>query len=64
MNFVESARAAEVPSRRDHHMIASSELGGIMIGLEFYSESTVVKPYFEELREKEEAAGGSGWHLY
>ncbi len=45
-------------------MIASSELGGIMIGFEFYSESTVVKPYFEELREKEEAAGGSGWHLY
>ncbi len=47
-------------------MIASSELGGIMIGFEFYSESTVVKPYFEELREKEEAAGhgGSGWgHL-
>jgi hypothetical protein len=26
---------------------------------EFYS--TVVKPYLEELREKEEAAGGSGW---
>jgi hypothetical protein len=31
------------------------------IGFEFYSESTVVKPYFEKLREKEEEAGGSGW---
>ena len=29
------------------------------IGFEFYS--TVVKPYFDELREKEEAGGGSGW---
>ena len=28
------------------------------IGFEFYS--TVVKPYFDELREKEEAGGGSG----
>ena len=28
-------------------------------GFEFYS--TVVKPYFEKLREKEEEAGGSGW---
>ncbi len=37
--------------------IAFNEYGGI--GFEFYS--TVVKPYFEELREKEEAAGGSGW---
>ncbi len=27
--------------------------------LEFYS--TVVKPYFEKLREKEEEDGGSGW---
>jgi hypothetical protein len=30
-----------------------------MIGFEFYS--TVVKPYFEKLREKEEEAGDSGW---
>ncbi len=37
--------------------IAFNNFGGI--GFEFYS--TVVKPYFEELREKEEAAGGSGW---
>ena len=36
--------------------IAFNDYGGI--GFEFYS--TVVKPYFEELREKEEAAGGSG----
>jgi hypothetical protein len=34
-----------------------NDSGGI--GFEFYS--TVVKPYFEELREKEEAADGSGW---
>ena len=40
--------------------IAFNDFGGIGgIGFEFYS--TVVKPYFEELREKEEAAGGSGW---
>ena len=42
--------------------IAISDYGGI--GFEFYS--TVVKPYFEELREKdssEEAAGGSAGHL-
>ncbi len=32
--------------------------GGI-IGFEFYS--TVVTPYFEKLREKEEEAEGSGW---
>ena len=37
--------------------IAFNAFGGI--GFELYS--TVVKPYFEELREKEEAAGGSGW---
>ena len=37
--------------------IAFNDYGGI--GFELYS--TVVKPYFEELREKEEAAGGSGW---
>ena len=37
--------------------IAFNDFGGI--GFEFYS--TVVKPYFEELREKEEAAAGSGW---
>ena len=37
--------------------IAISDYGGI--GFEFYS--TVVKPYFEELREKEEAGSGSGW---
>ena len=37
--------------------IAFDDYGGI--GFEFYS--TVVKPYFEELREKEEAGGGSGW---
>ena len=37
--------------------IAFNDFGGI--GFEFYL--TVVKPYFEELREKEEAAGGSGW---
>ena len=37
--------------------IAFNDYGSI--GFEFYS--TVVKPYFEELREKEEAAGGSGW---
>jgi hypothetical protein len=30
-----------------------------LASLEFYL--TVVRPYFEELREKEEAAGGSGW---
>ena len=30
-----------------------------MASLEFYL--TVVRPYFEDLREKEEAAGGSGW---
>ena len=36
---------------------AFSDYGGI--GFEFHS--TVVKPRFEELREKEEAAGGSGW---
>jgi hypothetical protein len=45
--------------------IAVIDDGGIgsveLEGVEFYSESTVVKPYFEELREKEEAAGGSGW---
>jgi hypothetical protein len=45
--------------------IAFIDYGGIgpveLEGFEFYSESTVVKPYFEELREKEEAAGGSGW---
>ena len=35
----------------------SHDFGGI--GFEFYS--TVVKPYFEKLREKEEEAGGSGW---
>jgi hypothetical protein len=34
-----------------------NDFGGI--GFEFYS--TVVKPYFEKLREKEEEAGGSGW---
>ena len=37
--------------------IAFIDYGGI--GFEFYS--TVVKPHFEELREKEEAGGGSGW---
>ena len=37
--------------------IALNDFGGI--GFEFYS--TVVKPYFEKLREKEEEAGGSGW---
>ena len=39
--------------------IAFNDFGGI--GLEFYS--TVIKPYFEKLREKaaEEEAGGSGW---
>ena len=37
--------------------IAFDDFGGI--GLEFYT--TVVKPYFDGLREKEEAAGGSGW---
>jgi hypothetical protein len=37
--------------------IAFNDYGGI--GFEFYS--TVVKPYFEGLREKEAAAGGSGW---
>ena len=37
--------------------IAFNDFGGI--GFEFYS--TVVKPYFEKLREKEEEAGGSGW---
>ncbi len=36
--------------------IALSDFGGI--GFEFYS--TVVKPCFEKLREKEEAAGGLG----
>jgi hypothetical protein len=36
--------------------IAFNDYGGD--GFELYS--TVVKPYFEELREKEEAAGGSG----
>ncbi len=40
--------------------IAFNDFGGI--GLEFYtSNKTVVKPYFDGLREKEEAAGGSGW---
>ena len=40
--------------------IAVNDFGGI--GLEFYtSNMTVVKPYFDGLREKEEAAGGSGW---
>jgi hypothetical protein len=34
-----------------------SDCGGI--GFELYS--TVVRPYFEKLREKEEEAGGSGW---
>jgi hypothetical protein len=37
--------------------IAFNDFGGI--GFEFYS--TVVKPYFEGLREKAKAAGGSGW---
>ena len=37
--------------------IAFNDFGGI--GFEFYS--TVARPYFEELREKEEAAGGLGW---
>ncbi len=37
--------------------IAFNYFGGI--GFEFHS--TVVKPYFEKLREKEEEAGGSGW---
>ena len=37
--------------------IAFNDFGGI--GFEFYS--TVVKSYFEKLREKEEEAGGSGW---
>ena len=37
--------------------IAFNDFGDI--GFEFYS--TVVKPYFEKLREKEEEAGGSGW---
>jgi hypothetical protein len=36
--------------------IAFSDFDGI--GFEFYS--TVVKPCFEKLREKEEAGGGSG----
>ena len=36
--------------------IAFSDYGSI--GFEFYS--TVVKPYFEKPREKEEEAGGSG----
>ena len=41
--------------------IAFNDFGGI--GFEFYStvRSSVVKPYFEKLREKEEEAGGSGW---
>ena len=34
---------------------------GIVSGFEFYS--TVVKPYFEKPREKEEEAGGSGWDV-
>ncbi len=34
-----------------------NDFGGI--GFEFYS--TVVKPYFEKLREKGEEAGGSRW---
>jgi hypothetical protein len=37
--------------------IAFNDYGGI--GFECYS--TVVRPHFEELREKEEAARGSGW---
>ncbi len=37
--------------------IAFNDYGGI--GFEFYS--TVVTPYFDGLREKEAAAGGSGW---
>jgi hypothetical protein len=40
--------------------VAFNDFGGIGFA-EFYSESTVVKPYFEKLREKEEEAGGSGW---
>jgi hypothetical protein len=36
--------------------IAFNDFGGI--GVEFYT--TVVKPFFDGLREKEEAAGGSG----
>jgi hypothetical protein len=38
-------------------------LASTRLGPEFYSESTVVRPYFrvEGLREKEEAGGGSGW---
>ena len=36
--------------------ITLNDFGGI--GLEFYT--TVAKPYFDGLREKEEAAGGSG----
>jgi hypothetical protein len=39
--------------------IAFNDFGGI--GFEFYS--TVVKLYFEKLREKEEEAGGSGWDV-
>ncbi len=45
------------PLRLRFVAIAFYEFGGI--GFEFYS--TVVKPYFEKLREKEEEAGGSGW---
>ena len=37
--------------------IAFSDYGGI--GFEFYL--TVVRPYFEGPREKDEAAGGTGW---
>ncbi len=38
-------------------MPSTFDFGGI--GFEFYS--TVVKPYFEKLRENEEEAAGSGW---
>ncbi len=45
--------------------IAFNDFGGIQVGFEFNFKfySTVVKPYFEKLREnlKEEEAGGSGW---
>ena len=40
--------------------VAFNDFGGI--GLEFYtSNTTVVKPYLDGLRETEEAAGVSGW---
>ncbi len=38
-------------------MPSTFDSGGI--GFEFYS--TVVKPYFEKLRENEQEAAGSGW---